>query len=345
MTGKMLGLHAGIYGLAAILAWRASVSDDDAGRSKSEVDLWKSDSSSIKRIHYKDDQREVELRPRTDEFGTYVVGSVTSTTPAKPVNPHVSGGDAGVNPQAETASEQTTKEEHFIGVTEANELLGNLASLSAIRSFGSVTPDKLEDFALTGEETGTLTVEFDTGTRELLFGGRTPGGGDFYVQDKASGSVYVVNGDVRRDVELADTRLMERELLTEGEGQVVEKVVLTHGDKARAIVRSKEHASFWTDESTPAEKDETLTNWMKKFERLRVNEYIQGEPEAYEPLVMATFQSAEGEQLGRIEFGKQQLTGDDEPRFLARSPQTRWWGVVLTSSGSQLAQDLPTVLE
>lgn len=344
---KALFVHGGLFALAAVLAWRASVAEEGTG-SASEVELWKFDTDALQRVLYEDERRRVELLPQRDAVGRYLVGKVAHT----PAPAQASTGSSASTPDAGAAAlleaepegeSVESKSETFIGVSDANELVDSLVNLRALRALGTVGPDKLEDFGLVGEDTSRLLVEFTAGPKELLFGGRTPGGGDFYVQQRPSGEVYVISGDIRRDVELAQSRLMERELLTVPEGTVVERVVLEQGGTTRTIVRSNEHPSFWTDETAPAEKDETLTNWMKKFERLRINEYVEGEPEAYEPLVVASFMSGD-EALGSIEFG-QQPNSDGKPRYLARSPQSRWWGVVLASSGSQLAEDLPTILQ
>ncbi len=342
MSVKQLGVHGLVFAVAAGVAWRASVAPAVTNKPL-EVTLWKGKADEVKRIHYKASKREVELLPKSDPTGRFVMGSVTKTV--EPPKPKEATGDAGVAKQPEVPVEPKIEKELFVGVKDANELVDNLATLRAARSLGVVGADKLADFGLTGDEVGTLSVELASGTHTFAVGGRTPGGSDVYVQDKQSLDVFVLSGDTTRDVELAESRVMERELLPSDAGPEVNTVVLTQGDKKRSIIRSKEHASFWTDESQPAEKNETLTNWMKKFERLRVNSYPADQPQDAEVLVTADFRSVDGSVLGKIELAQQVVAPEDKPRFLARSAQTRLWGVVLTSSGSELAQDLPSVLE
>jgi Domain of unknown function (DUF4340) len=346
MILRRLGVHLGLFFVASAVAFAAAQKPKNEGKPL-EVELWTVKPEAVTRVYFKDSTREVVLTPRSDAHGRYLVGKVTKTIKAvKPAAQAV--GDAGVGtvlapePPAEP---DKTEVESFVGVKEANEIVDEIASLRAVRKLGTLPEDKLGDFGLTGEKLGEIAFEVDGTTHSFVVGGRTPGGGDVYVREKSSGLVYVMSGDVTRAVELADNRLMERELLTTPEGKEVAKVTLTQGDKSRTIIHSTEAPSFWTDETAPADKNETVTNWMKKFERLRASSYVEGEPSGVEPLVTATFTSPSGETLGRIELAKQAVAGAEQPRYLARSPQTRWWAVVLSSTGSELATDLPSVLE
>lgn len=341
MSMRQLGVHGVVFVVAAGIAWRASVAPEVTHK-PSEVELWKGKVGDVKRIYYKGAKREVELLPKSDPQGRYVLGSVTKTI--DPQKPDLATPDGGA-PNPPVPEEPRVEKELFIGVKDANELTEEVASLRASRALGAVAPDKLADFGLSGEETATLVIELASGTRTFTVGGRTPGGSDVYVQDKQSQAVFVLSGATTRDVELAESRIMERELLSSEDGPLVNTVVLNHEGKTRSIVRSKEHASFWTDESQPNEKNETLTNWMKKFERLRIHSYPAEQPQDAQILVTADFRGPDGKPLGTIELAQQSVPPEDTPRYLARSPHTRLWGVVLTSSGRELAQDLPTIME
>ncbi len=346
MNFRRSSVHLALFFVASAVAFAAARRPKEEGKPL-EVELWEAKPEAVTRVYFKDSTREVVLSPQSDAHGRYLVGKVTKTTKSvKPAAQPV--GDAGVGTvlAPEPAAEpDKTEVESFVGVKEANELVDEIASLRAVRKLGTVAEDKLGDFGLTGEKLAEISFEVNGTTHEFVVGGRTPGGGDVYVREKTSGQVYVMSGDVTRAVELADNRLMERELLTTPEGKEVAKVTLTQGDKSRALVHSTDAPSFWTDEAAPADKNETATNWMKKFERLRANSYVEGEVGDVELLVTATFTGQSGETLGRIEFAKQSVAGAEQPRYLARSPQTRWWAVVLSSTGSELASDLPSVLE
>lgn len=350
MMFRNLGVHLALLGVAAGLAWASAQRQDD-GRKPLEVELWSAKPEAVTQIRFKDAQREVVLTPREDGNGRYLVGQVTKVV--KPPEPEAKRevNDAGVatvvapEPTPEPQAPPAPEVERFIGVDEANEYVEQVAKLRAVRSLGALPSDKLPDFGLTGVELAELSFEVQGKSRSFTVGGRAPGGSDVYVQDKTSGEVFVLNGDITRDVELAQSRLMERTLFTPPEDKEVAKVTLVQGDKQRALVHSTKASSFWTDESAPDDKNETVTNWMKKFERLRVSSYVEGELSDAEPLVTVTFSSGSGEKLGYIEFAKQNVEGENQARYLVRSPQIRWWGIVLSSTGSELAADLPSVLE
>lgn len=345
---KGLGVHLGVFVAASAVAVVAARKPREAGKPL-EVELWSAKAEAVTAIHYETSKVEVHLTPQRDARGQYVVGKVTKTIDPPKNEPTPSPDEEGVTPvvapEPVPDSAPTIETESFVGVKSANELLDEVATLRAVRSLGKVGGARLDEFGLTGEKTGALTLDVAGTTHVFVLGERTPGGADVYAQDKQSGAVYVLPGDVVKDIELADNRLMERELLTPPEDKEVVKVVLSHGDKTRAVVHSTQFPSFWTDEASPQEKNETLTNWMKKFERLRATEYVEGEPPGIEPLAVAKFSAQAGEDLGQIEFAKQTPPGEERPRYLARSPQTRWWAVVLTSTASELAADLPSVFE
>jgi hypothetical protein len=351
MMFRNLGVHFALLGVAAVLAWASAQRPQDA-RKPLEVELWSAKPDAVSQVRFKDAQREIVLTPERDQTGRYLVGQVTKVV--KPPQPETKRevSDAGVAtviaPEATAeppAPSPAPEVERFIGVGDANEYVDQVAKLRAVRSLGAIASDKLPDFGLSGEELAEIVFEVEGKARTFTVGGRAPGGSDVYVRDNASGEVFVLNGDVTRDVELAQTRLMERALFTPPQDKEVAKVTLAQGDKQRALVHSTQAPSFWTDESAPDDKNETVTNWMKKFERLRIASYVEGELGDAEPLVTATFSSPSGEKLGYIEFAKQTVEGQAQPRYLARSPQTRWWAVVSTSIGSELAADLPSVLE
>ncbi len=348
MNISRLTVHFGVFVAASAVAFAAARKPRDTGKPL-EVELWSGKPDTVTQIHYKASQIEVELTPRSDALGRFLVGKVTKTKePPKPPARQIQG-DAGasavVAPEPTPDSQPIVETESFVGVKEAAELIEKVATLRAVRSLGNVSDDRAKEFGLTDAETGELSLAVGGATHVFTIGGRTPGGGDVYARDKQSGAVYVLSGDIVKDVELANNRLMERELLTAPEDKEVGKVVLLQGDKSRTVVHSTEHPSFWTDESAPAEKNETITNWMKKFERLRATEYVEGEPPGIELLAVAKFSTSKGENLGQIEFARQTPPGEEKPRYLVRSPQTRWWAVVLASTGSELAADLASVLE
>jgi hypothetical protein len=101
---------------------------------------------------------------------------------------------------------------------------------------------------------------------------------------------------------------------------------------------------FWANPSDPATKDETASNWMTKFDRLRVTEYTQKVEGATTPVAEVEYFDEAGKSLGKVELVSQVVPGEDKPRYLARSDETRWYGEVLASTAEQLAQDAQGII-
>src|SRR6185312_13294956 len=100
-----------------------------------------------------------------------------------------------------------------------DKLADALGSLKALRALGKVGDDRAAEFGL-AEPEATVTVRTSGVEHKLLLGATTPGGGDRYVKDSATGEVYALRGEPLRDLESADSLLIERELHEWRDGDV-----------------------------------------------------------------------------------------------------------------------------
>ena len=145
--------------------------------------------------------------------------------------------------------------------------------MHAVRGLGKLAPDHAADFGLADPE-GTITVRLGGAEHKLTGGSSTPGGSDRYVLDPANSEVFVVKGDVVRDLDergLAAHRA--RPARVEGCGRRL-RFKVSAGGKTRAAVRGgAEGKKFWADAAAPDKNDETVGNWVSKVERLKVSEY------------------------------------------------------------------------
>src|SRR6185369_2671831 len=131
-------------------------------------------------------------------------------------------------------------------------------------------------------------------------GGPTPGGGDRYVKDAASGEAYVLKGEAIRNLEGADSMMVEREVHEWKDADVTVAKVIA-GGKSRELVRGGTEAKrFWADAASRDTNDETLGNWMNKLERLRPSEYLPTPPEGRETVVRIEYTG--NKPLGWIEI-------------------------------------------
>jgi hypothetical protein len=256
-------------------------------------------------------------------------------------------GNAPAGEPAKSAEPPPMKTDRFVAVTDVGKLAGKLVPLKAIRSLGKLDPARNAEFGFDGAELARVKLVVGGTARELVFGGKTPGGQDVYVRTADGDQTYVVDGQIARDLEAAESRLLERALHSWDDDDAL-KAKVTVGEQVRTLGRNPDKKSFWADPANLAEKDETATNWLTKLERLRVVQYVEKPEPAPEPVFSVEYYSDKGKLLGKIEVAKRAADpskADAKPEYLARSEHTRWWGQVIQSTGEQLAQDATGVVQ
>lgn len=343
ISKSSLWLHAGLFIVASALSLRAITKSDDTQGAEHETPLWSESADAVKRIELHSKTKTVVLEGQSDAAGRFFVGTIDREKAKPPKNPHAppSEADAGAPPAApETVERETVR---FVAVKDALELAGSIGKLMAKRSLGKLTPERFEEF---GFETDAPTVRFDVaGTvREFVVGGKTPGGGDVYVRDAKTSDGYVIAGGITRDLESADSTLMQRSFL-DLESAEVAKAVVRIGGAQRELVPVTGQSQFWANPADPATKDETASNWMTKFGRLRVSEYVEKLEGETTPIAEVEYFGKDGKSLGKVQLMSQTLPGEDKPRYLAKSATTRWVATVLASTGEQLAQDAQSIAQ
>lgn len=378
---RSLGIHIGLLVLGSAVAARAWL-DEDNPKHETSVEVWGGSADSVQSIEFTAKQRHVVLNATKDDVGRYFVADVTYPGPSEdeenPDSPHGAHGkgphgdrphdappdieapqapdapDEGNGGAAGTAKDPAKPEEpppmktdRFVAVTDVGKLAGRLAPLKAIRSLGKLDPARYAEFGFDAAEPARVKVLVGGATRELIFGGKTPGGQDLYVRTAEGDQTFVVDGQIARDLEAAESRLLERSLHAWEDDDALSAKV-TVGQQSRQLGRSPEKKSSWGDPANLAEKDETATNWMTKLERLRIVQYVEKAEPPPEPVFSVEYFSDKGKLLGRVEVAKRPADPskpDAKPEYLARSEHTRWWGQVIQSTGEQLAQDATGVVQ
>ena len=159
---------------------------------------------------------------------------------------------------------------------------------------------------------------------------------------EGSGEVYVVKGDIVRNLDTADSRLIERDLHEWKENDVATARVVA-GDKSRDVVRgSAEGKKFWADPEAPGASDETVSNWMTKLDRLRPNEYALTPPEGTESVVRVEY-AAGSKSMGFLELVKV-TPAEGKPDYYILSERIRFHAKVAASLAEQVEQDLASVV-
>jgi Domain of unknown function (DUF4340) len=316
--------HVGVLALSVAAAVGVWTRDKEPKALAGDVPVWSGHGRKT---------RKVTVDARKDAAGRYFVGSLErDATPP----PHAA--DAGAPPPA---GPRTTL--GFVSVGPGDKLAEALGPLKALRALGKVGDDRAAEFGL-AEPEATVTVKVGGVEHKLLLGATTPGGGDRYAREAASGEVYVLKGDPLRNLESADSLLLERDL-HEWKDTVVARARVTAGGKARELTRGgPENKRFWADAQSPETNDETLGNWMSKLDRLRPTEFVARDPEPRETLLRVDY-TGKGA-LGFVEVIK--VVGHDsadKPSFYLRTEHTRLFGKVVGSLAEQLEQDLGTIVK
>lgn len=334
MIGKQsIFVHAGLVVTSAVIAIGVWTRDKQPkALVQSDVTLWQGKPKDVESIVYEGKKKRLELSAKKDDLGRYFVGSVEKEKAAPRPAP-----DA---PEPAAGEKVVTG---LMSITPVEKLLDVLAPLKAIRAVGQVPADREGEFGLSEPE-GTLTVKMGTAERKLLFGGPTPGGSDRYVRDPANGEVYVVKGQIFRDVDTAESALMERELHEWKDAEIVTAKIVA-GGKSRTVVRGGTDAKrFWADEAAKETADETIGNWMSKVDRLRPTEYLQAAPEPRETVVRIEYSGAGGA-LGHLEIIRGPAGDTGKPQYFVQTERTRLHGKVTGSVGEQVEQDVATLVK
>ena len=302
-----------------------------------DITVWSGHADAVERVTFESKTHRVALDAKTDKVGRYFVGTTVRDAPAPAPMP---ASDGGAPPVAAAAPPTTTT---LVSVGGADKLATALAPLKALRSLGRIGDDRAAEFGL-AEPDGTVTFRVAGAEHKLILGGTTPGGGDRYVKDPASGEVYVLKGEPLRSLESAESSLMERELHEWKDGDVTALQIVA-GGKTRALVRGGAEAKkFWADAAKPDENDETLGNWMSKLDRLRPTEFVAAPPEGRETVVRLDYKG-DRRDLGFIEIVKTKATEPGKFEYFLQTERTRLFAKVSAALGEQLEQDLGSAVK
>lgn len=332
---KSLIVHGGLLVVAAATASYGWLKEDAPEKTALSVEVWAGKPDDIQVIRYEDDSRKVVLTAKSDERGRYYVGEVDKEKgPAKPpVHP-----DAGAKSPKPKAERETVR---FVAVSAAEKLAKQLAPLEAFRRVGPYDAARAEEFGF-HEPEGTLEVTIGSTAHQLTIGGTTPGGSDRYVKT-GDDVVFAVPGAIARDLQYAESRLIERSL-HDFEDDTVTKVKLRSGEVTRDLEPVDAKGQGW--KSPGGSEDETASNWMSKLDRLRVQSYAPDFEPTPQDLVVRIDYFADRHALGYTEIYRAAAPGAEaKPDYYVKSEQTRWYAKVLSSTAQQLDEDLGSVVK
>jgi hypothetical protein len=321
MLLRSLGAHLALLLIAAAAALVVWTRDKKPTAPLGDVTVWSNRSADVQRISYESKGKKVSLEARKDALGRWFVGRAETPPPA-PGGPRV-----------------TT----FVSVGSGEKITDALGPLRALREVGKVGPDRAGEFGL-AEPEGALTATINGKDRMLTVGARTAGGGDRYVRDETTGTVYVVRGEVTRDLESGEGALSERETHGFKDADVLSVKISASGKTREILRRGPDTKRIWADPADPDKNDETAANFIAKVDRLKPTEYLTDQPPAPPDVVVRIDYEARGAKGAFVEIARMKGTGD-KPDYLIRTERTRLWAKVLATVGEQVDQDLASVIK
>jgi hypothetical protein len=330
-------VHLGLLVLAgASAAYVWTREEQPKALVQAEATIWSGNAKDVQKVVFEGKTKKVVLEAKEDKTGAYYVGTLERE--ATPPSPH--GPDAKAAPPPSAGRTKT----EFVAVGTAQKLVEALAPLKALRAIGRIPEERVEEFGLKDPE-GTLSVTIGGTERKLVLGGTTPGGGDRYVRDPASGEGYVIDGEAVRDLDTAETRLVERELHEWKEAEVTAATV-SSGGKTRQLVRGgPDGKRFWADPAAADQRDETAGNWMTKVDRLKPTDYVLTGPEGKQDILRIEY-AAGSRPLGWIELARVPAADPNaKPDYLVRTERTRFFAKVPAASAEQIEQDLGSIVK
>ena len=198
----------------------------------------------------------------------------------------------------------------------ADNLFSRFAPLQAYRDLGNVAPDKLKEFGL--DDAGKRIRVFARGTEQsFTIAPPPPGASDAYLQDEASGRVFVVDNEILRNFKGAKANLVERAFHKFREFDV-ERLEIKVGD-SQARFRVQRRVSgrgielFFQGRD---QKDASATTWHERVWDLFPSDVL-GEnetPPSGEPDIgVRVNYVSRGRQIGWLEIGLGRQQGWSAP--------------------------------
>jgi hypothetical protein len=332
-----------IFGGLLVFALGAAWLEYTGERPKEKVGvvLLESKKEELETLLYKTKDLEVVYEVKRDAIGPYAWVTVTENKTKK-----VEGQDTPY-----------TKVTKFKAGSAGDKLVESLSPVMALRDLDKPEEAKLESFGLKEAES-TFELTSRGTTLRMALGGETYGTKDRYVQELASGKVYVVDDDVFKPLKFANSRLPERGTYSYKKEEV-ESFSLGQGANTVTwlqVNRDDKAAVYWDRQvSTPGAaaegegknpaaasggKDETFSNWFDTWSKLKSTAYVQDEdkPESLDlKFEVAMRASAKPEETIRF-----YVSGED---WYAESSFTR--GLVKLSKGAtqDSAEEVDDILE
>jgi len=329
-------------GLAA--AWMVYDGGDRKGAAATSVELFDCDGRKLSKVQWQSEKKTVEVSWAGEDRAAWV-----EVSEIKPL------------PKGATPTKATPKTKRFAASARVKRLVEKVAPLRVERSVGAVDKAKRESLGLIDTK-DALSVTCGGQTRTYRLGAKTYGGRTRYLESADGGDVHLLASGVISDLEMAEFRFMQRDLLA-FKLDAVDAVTVEVGGRTRKLLhrnRRDRAKAMWVAADAPDQRNELFANWLGKLMRLRALEYLPegklpgqekggpagGKSVITEAVVKLAF---EGDEAGaaevvRIAAPKKAPGKAGDYTYYARSTATRGWVTVPASLGKQLDDDAAQVV-
>jgi hypothetical protein len=241
--------------------------------------------------------------------------------------------------------------DRFAASDKVQRVVERIAPLVAERSLGDVNAEKLKALGLT-ETQDSIAVTCGGETRTFEIGAKTYGGRTRYTRGTKGGPVHLIANGLINDLEMAEHRFMQRDLVRFRLAEIDEvKVSGKAGTKTLLHRNRRDHTKqLWVAAEAPEQRNELYGNWLSKVLRLRALDYLEkgAEPGAGAGRTLVPEQIARlafsGDKKDTIELVRIPGAKPNDHKYYARSTATGAWVTVPKSLADQVAEDVPTVL-
>ena len=223
--------------------------------------------------------------------------------------------------------------------------------MRAVRALGKASRELDKEFE--GEkQPSTLTLACGAEKHSFKVGASTYGTGARYVKNKATKEVFLIPGNVIRDLNSAKYKFMQKRLHGFELDEVDEARVQAQG-KTRTVVQRDRHdrkAAVWVDAAQADRRNELYGNWISQVAKLTASKYLSGSEQPgsdlekqvgdVEPILRIEY-SQRGHSLGWMEMVR---VSAEQEYYYARTDKTDTWVAITRSVAKLVAQDVEMVV-
>lgn len=338
-----------IYGgllVAALIASYLTWTHEPVG-GKGDVTVIDLKAEGLRQVLYEEADLRVAVQRREVDGEAYCWGETRKIrdAPKRPgeVPPALASGDDDDSAAVEADAERITTEKAFRGNETCDKVLGRFTPMRALRVFEDVSADKITEMEL-DEPEASLAITSDKGERGFDVGGRCYGSNNYYLRERDTGRILLVEARMIGDIKGGSTRLMESQLQTFKKDEVERAVVATAADSREFLHQNRDDTklAFWADASEPNRTADAADAWLDRIFRMRALEYFGAPPQGLVPAARVVFFDRDGE-LGFAEIGT--AVGDDgEPIHVARTDNTIEWVKVSDRMGEETVEQIGAVV-